>query len=289
MNTKFLIIIILILTTLKFFFYKVECFILFRPKKLDKNYKSKLNNITNELKQNINKNVTLKEYNIKTKDNKKINLLYLKNPNSKSFILYSHGNSGNIYGGSMHILEALGKYSSIVLFDYRGYGKSTGNPTEKGVFEDINCVWNFMIKDLNIKPNHITLYGRSLGASAVAHLGHKICNNKKTKPHSVIMQSGFSSVYNMLNDIKLNNLSYLFYPIINNFNSEKFIKEIGNKVPILISHSPDDEVINYNHKNILIKSNNSNTIRFYKLKGGHNSPVFDNDYTNTVISYLYNI
>jgi alpha/beta superfamily hydrolase len=58
----------------------------------------------------------------------------------------------------------------VLIFDYRGYGQSTGKPTEKGTYRDADAAWQYLVEQRNISPEHIILFGRSLGASIAAEL-----------------------------------------------------------------------------------------------------------------------
>jgi hypothetical protein len=104
------------------------------------------------------------EFNINGNNNNTINLIYCHNPNTHNVILLSHGNAGNIKRRIPFIYKFI-KYASIVIYDYRGYGKSTGSPTESGVYEDIELVYNYLINNIGIMPYHITFYGISLCSS----------------------------------------------------------------------------------------------------------------------------
>lgn len=251
---------------------KIEKKLLFHPAVLDKNYDFNIK-YHNKMLKTINKNIVLEERYV---DN--INVIHLKNPKTKNYILFAHGNSHNIEG-RIDYLYQLGKYSSIILFDYSGYGKSKGVPSEKQMYKDIFKIWNYLTSVENIEAKNITLYGRSLGSSVVSWLGHILYNNI-TKPNAVIMHSGFSDIRNMGADI----MPKIVVPFISNkFNSKYYVSVIENKIPIYVLHSEDDELINIRHKDILMKNNKH--IVFHKIYGTHNEFIFDKEY----ITFLKNV
>lgn len=215
---------------------------------------------------------TIVEFNLQTSDNCNINCLYLKMLNAKYTIIYAHGNAGNIYDRQDIIFKQnsflknitskiIGEEAifSILMFDYRGYGKSSGNPSEKGLYEDILTVYKYLIDE---KVNNIILYGESLGVSPILWLGSQ---NKKNII-CLIAQAGFSSIKNISDDHNLN----IIKPLISNeYDNIEHIQKIMN-MPIYILHSKSDEIIPIRHGYILSKENKS--CKFIEIKGGHNCP-----------------
>lgn len=86
-------------------------------------------------------------------------------------VLWLHGNAGNIAdrvdtAAAMH--EEFGVSSFLV--DYRGYGKSEGRPTEKGLYEDAAAAFRWLTENKGFEPSSIVLYGHSLGSSVAVDL-----------------------------------------------------------------------------------------------------------------------
>ena len=91
-------------------------------------------------------------------------------------ILICHGNSGNISNISYrsYLINKLIKLNyNICIFDYQGYGKSTGYPSEKVFYSDSLCVWNYLIK-LGIPKRNIVLFGESIGSAVASYLAQKV-------------------------------------------------------------------------------------------------------------------
>jgi uncharacterized protein len=226
-----------------------------------------------ELRGKINSQISLMEYNIPTKDGEKLNGLYFHNPQTQNYILIAHGNAGNLYHW-MDLTSKLGHITSIFFFDYRGYGKSTGHPSDKGLKNDIFSVWNFLVYNLYLNPSNITLYGISLGCSLVLWLGKKLIKLKRRVPHYIIIQSGFYNLWEIAADLFSH---YLTYFLQSNFDNCKYIHQIDNKIKILIIHSQDDEYINVKHAYKLQKIKN-NQIKI--TTGNHNNINFKDIYEN---------
>jgi len=67
---------------------------------------------------------------------------------------------------------------NILLFDYRGYGKSTGTPSETGLYTDAQAVYDYVRTRTDLNQDKIFLFGRSLGGAVALHLGKNKINNK---------------------------------------------------------------------------------------------------------------
>ena len=226
----------------------------------------------------------VKEFNIMTRDGENINGYIIFNSSSNKYILYSHGNAGNIYHryNQSNFFKQLGEYN-IVYYDYRGYGESTGIPSEKGIYVDIITVWKYLVIDLQINSTNIMLYGESLGCVASLYLVYYLLPNFdeiKTVndydiygklPSKMLLCSPFSSLKDVVYDL----LSYTSVIIFENeFNNKKYIEYIEDKIPIMIIHSVEDELISHNHCLVLQEYNKFSKI--LTIKGSHNNPQYTN-------------
>ncbi len=256
---------------------------MFKPIQLDSNKDLKLNNLELELKKSINKNIKISSFFLKTKDKNLIHCVYLNNPYKKGCILYAHGNYGNITH-RFNMLKILGKVSSIIIFDYRGYGKSSGIPSVEGFYDDIETVWNYLIINRQIKPYKITIYGTSIGCGPSSYLCAKLYE-KKISPYALVLESGFSSIRDMAYDMIPRNMVNIL--VKDDFNNETNIRKINN-LPILISHSTYDEVIPFKHALKLYKYKIKNPkIKLFKLEGFHGTPNYSNQYMNIFKRFVY--
>ncbi|MFQ5350437.1 MAG: alpha/beta hydrolase, partial [Thermoanaerobaculia bacterium] len=80
-------------------------------------------------------------------------------------VLYCHGSSGSI-GHRVEVLAALQQLrTNLFAFDYRGYGRSTGQPSEAGLFQDARAAWDHLVEQLEVAPEEIILFGHSLGGA----------------------------------------------------------------------------------------------------------------------------
>ena len=191
---------------------------------------------------------------------------YIPVEDSKGVILFSHGNGGNIADRMEHyaMLRELGY--DILAYDYGGYGKSTGGPSEKRCYADIRAAWKYLADTRGIPPGNIVLYGESLGGGATCDLATDM------HPRAVILQSTFLSIAKRAKEI---------FPIVpvglllkHRFDNDAKIGKIS--APILVIHSPEDTIIPYRHGRALFDLANGPKT-FLELHGDHNDCIFTSE------------
>lgn len=179
-----------------------------------------------------------------TKDNITLYGWFIPAHQSRGTVLYLHGNAGNI-SHRLVMLEMLHHLGlSTLIIDYRGYGHSTGQPSESGTYADAEAGWNYLTLERDIEPRDIIIYGRSLGGAVAAWLAARV------EPAGVILESTFTS---------MQSLAQKYYPYIpiglllrNEYPVRDNVSAI--RAPLLIIHSPDDEIIPYSHAEALYES-----------------------------------
>jgi len=125
---------------------------------------------------------------IDTPDGKEVNAWLFKVPGSDKLTIVSHGNAGNNSNRLFLANVLVPAGSSVLLYDYRGYGLSTGTPTVKGILQDGLTVYDYAHKHLGYPANKILLYGESIGTGVTCNLA---CNRGCA---AVILQSGIASL-----------------------------------------------------------------------------------------------
>src|SRR5689334_19470114 len=91
------------------------------------------------------KDVSVEEVNMDTPDGEKINGLFFQS-NSKRVILYFHGNAGCLDSWQYVWDDVSGKGFNLFIIDYRGFGKSTGNISEKGFYTDAQTAYDYLLR-----------------------------------------------------------------------------------------------------------------------------------------------
>ncbi len=174
-------------------------------------------------------------------------------------VLFSHGNAGNI-GDRLETIRIFHELDfNVAIYDYGGYGKSTGSVSEQRCYADARAVWSYLREERRIAASAIVLFGRSLGGGVTAQLATEV------DAAAVVLESTFFSIPRMAQEL---------YPV---FPSSLLVRhrfDSGSKVahvqePILHIHSSGDELIPYSHGQALFDAS-TEPKEFLELRGGHN-------------------
>ena len=233
------------------YFYQEQ--LIFFPKKLSTNFKFEFSQ-------------KFEEINIKTSDNQLINGILFKSENSKGLIFYLHGNSGCLdsWGNVAKTYTEL--HYDVFMIDYRGYGKSSGKITcENQLFNDNQLAYNELKKRYSEK--NIIILGYSIGTGFAAKLASD--NNSKL----LILQAPY---YN-LTDLMQKKFPFIPQYILRyKLQTNEFLTNC--KIPIIIFHGTNDEVIYYGSSTKL-KSKFKKGDSLITLKNqGHNSMSENQEY-----------
>jgi len=194
---------------------------------------------------------------------------------SKGTILFLHGNAGNI---SSHLPASywLPKHGYNVLMpDYRGYGKSSGNASVKGIHKDMQIYLDYLDK----MQKRYGVFGQSLGGSIAIQAVAE--HEDKSKIAFIISDSAFSSYRTIVKEkIKPFFLLKPFakplsYITKNNYSAEKHIEKIS-PIPLLVTHGTEDEVVDFSHAETLFKKAKQPKT-FLEINGGkHTLHLYEN-------------
>lgn len=211
-----------------------------------------------------------------TADNKKIQAWFIPNKNAELTILFSNGNAGNISYRleKISILHDLGV--NIFIYDYRGYGRSQGSPSESGLYRDIRGAYDYLVNNLGVSSDKIVLYGESLGGAVAIDLASQ-------KPvRALITEGTFASVKEMARKILPFIPTFIYASRFDNLTK---IADIDCEK--LIIHSKDDRIIPFSQGKSLFKAASQPKI-LLKLKGGHNTSFLDSakEYRQGIKSFL---
>lgn len=149
-------------------------------------------------------------------------------------LLYLHGNGSNIGGNIAHAHRFHQMGFSVLLTDYRGYGRSEGGfPTEARVYQDAAAAWDYLVLGEQIKPNQIFLYGHSLGGAIAIELA-----GQHPDAAGLIVESSFTSIREM---VELQGRFWMFpvdLILTSRFDSISKVRSL--KVPVLFIHGTAD-------------------------------------------------
>jgi uncharacterized protein len=197
---------------------------------------------------------------IATADGEELDAWFVPARRERAVLLFFHGNAGNISHrlDSLQIFHRLGL--SVLIFDYRGYGLSTGRPSEAGTHEDARAAWRHLVDERGVPAGRILLFGRSLGGAVATRLA------TEHRPGALIIESTFRSVPELAGEIywflPARWLARIHYPV------EEWIREVD--APVLVIHSREDEIIPFRHGEALFAAA-AGPKELLELRGGHNT------------------
>lgn len=192
-------------------------------------------------------------------DGEQLDAWFLPPAEGRAVALIFHGNAGNI----SHRLDTIAMFRrmghGVLIFDYRGYGRSTGRPSEEGLYQDALAAWDFLVRERGIEPGRVILFGESLGGAVAAWLA------AREQPGALLLSSVFVSAPGLAADL------YPWLPTrwLVRLRYDTGTALAGVRAPVLVAHSPDDEIIPFRHGQALYAAA-PEPRAFLTLAGGHN-------------------
>lgn len=165
----------------------------------------------------------------------RIACLFVKcSTNARFTLLFSHGNAVDL-GQMTSFFIGLGQRinCNIFSYDYSGYGMSTGKPTEKNLYADIDAAWHALRTRYGISPENIILYGQSIGTVPTVDLASRY------EVGAVILHSPLMSGMRVAFPATKRTWFFDAFPSI-----DKVPKVTS---PVLVIHGTEDEVIDFSH------------------------------------------
>ncbi|MCA9162747.1 MAG: alpha/beta hydrolase [Planctomycetales bacterium] len=195
---------------------------------------------------------------------------FLPHPEPRGVALFCHGNAGNITsrGTTLWLLNQRHGLS-IMTFDYRGYGRSEGTPSEKGILQDARAARSWLAERTGVTEHDIILMGRSLGGAVAVDLA------SRDGARGLVLASTFSS----LPDVASHHMPWALphWNMSMRLNSARKIRDYQG--PLLQSHGDADEVIPIKMGRKLFDAAPGPKQFVVIANGGHNDPQSDEYYT----------
>jgi fermentation-respiration switch protein FrsA (DUF1100 family) len=188
---------------------------------------------------------------------------YVPHKNPRAVVLFAHGNAGNL-SDRADLLPILcdDLRLSVMMFDYRGYGRSEGSPDEQGVLQDARAARAWLARRADVAEDQIVLMGRSLGGAVAIDLA------AADGARGLILESTFTSLPDMA--AKLAPLTPARWLMGNKLDSLSKISRYHG--PLLQSHGDSDRLIPYEQGRELFAAANEPK-QFGAIPGGdHNDP-----------------
>jgi fermentation-respiration switch protein FrsA (DUF1100 family) len=199
---------------------------------------------------------------IETADGEKLRAWHLRNPDAVAQVIYFHGNGGNLSVWSDVLVGIVRHGYEVVAVDYRGFGLSTGAPTEGGLYRDADATIAYAVEHLRRPELPLIYWGRSIGTVLAAYAANR------RAPDGVILEAGFPNARSLFESSPVMMALTLFATY--RFPTEEWMR--GVTAPALVLHGDEDSVIPYSLGQRLYESL-SGPKRFVTITGGdHNDP-----------------
>lgn len=178
-------------------------------------------------------------------------------------VLVCHGNAGNISHRLDLSIALLATGVNVFVFDYRGYGRSQGRPSEEGTYRDAQAAYQWL-RQKGFPGTNIIAFGESLGGGVAAELA------AREPVGGLVLQSTFTSIPDMGAEL------FPWLPVrwLGTIRYDPRSKLPRLKVPVLVMHSPADELVSFHHGQANFAAANQPKL-FWELRGDHNNPLAD--------------
>jgi fermentation-respiration switch protein FrsA (DUF1100 family) len=206
----------------------------------------------------------------------RIHAWWLPVPNATGAILYAHGNAGNLsYRGRSVVRWATELNCSVLIYDYPGYGRSTGKASEETCYAAAQAAWDWLTQEQKVPPARILLLGASLGGAMSLELA------RQHDCRAVLLIKAFTSIPDMAQQM----FPWLPARYFVRHQYDNLAKLPHVHRPVFIVHGTGDQVIPYSHGERLFAAANEPK-EFLRLDGDdHNTPLPD-DFFERVHRFL---
>lgn len=159
---------------------------------------------------------------------------------ARGHVLFFHGNAGNVSHRLEHAVALTAAGLDVLLVDYRGYGQSTGRPSEEGLYRDARASLAALRAGGQVDPARIVYMGESLGGAIALNLA------LESPPLACVLQSTFTSLRDIAREhypAALSGLAGDAYPNLQRIASLR--------APVLVVHGDEDEIVPVGHARAL--------------------------------------
>jgi uncharacterized protein len=196
---------------------------------------------------------------IRTSDGETLQGWWVPADEPRGTVLLLHGNAGNISHRLDYLLMFNRLGHSTFIVDYRGYGRSSGTPSEEGTYRDAEAAWDYLRQARAVRQQDLVIVGESLGGGVATWLAARV------PPRALLLFSTFTSVNDLGSEI------YWFLPVrlINRIRYDNLRNLERINAPLFIAHSRDDEIVPYAHGRRLFDAAREPK-EFLEMRGSHN-------------------
>jgi fermentation-respiration switch protein FrsA (DUF1100 family) len=184
---------------------------------------------------------------LRAKDGVRLHAWLIEAEQPLGIVLHCHGNAGSVEHRIEPARELARLGWSTLLFDYRGYGRSEGSPSEEGTYLDAEAAWEAATGALGFAPRKVVAWGESLGGAVALELA------RRREIGAVVTEAAFTS----LADAAAVHFRWVPVRWLLRVEYDSLGKAPGTSVPWLLLHSPDDEIVPFVHAERLLTAANA--------------------------------
>lgn len=216
---------------------------------------------------------------VPTEDGETLHGWWLEDPQARAQVVFFHGNGGNLSLWLDVIVDMRRRGLSVLAIDYRGYGGSTGRPSENGVYRDAAASIRLFGERMRKRGIPVIYWGRSLGSPVAAYAASRVA------PDGVVLESPMPHARSLLTNNPI--VWLLSFLSSYSFSTSKFVATLD--VPLLIIHGDGDELVPYDAGKRVYADAGTARKTFVTIAGaGHNDLHATNPpvYWNAVDSFI---
>ena len=199
---------------------------------------------------------------IETADGLKLHAWWMPgaDPGRGPVMLWFHGNAGNLTHRAENLAMLKRHGPGVLIVDYRGYGKSQGHPSEKGLYLDGEAAHRHLTQELGVAPGRIVCFGRSLGCAVALHVA------LERPAAGLILESPFADARSMAR--RMLPVIPLWPFVRSDFDNIGRIPQL--RVPVLVLHGSRDGIVPFQQGRAVFEAA-PQPKEFYRIEGaGHN-------------------
>ena len=197
-----------------------------------------------------------------TPDGTKLHGWYVPHENPRAVVLFAHGNAGNL-SHRYDLLQSLHELGvSVMIFDYRGYGRSEGSPSEAGILADARTARHWLAERAGVKQSDIVLMGESLGGGVMVDLA------ARDGARALVLENTFTS----LPDVAAYHYPWLPVKLLMRTRLNSAVKIADYRGPLLQTHGDADTIIPFKIGRRLFEVANEPKELVVIAGGDHNDP-----------------
>ncbi|OHB76797.1 MAG: hypothetical protein A2W31_12725 [Planctomycetes bacterium RBG_16_64_10] len=190
---------------------------------------------------------------------------YVAEPEPCAVLLFAHGNAGNLTHRADVVWTLHRRLAAtVMIFDYRGYGRSAGSPNEAGILQDARAARAWLARRAAVDEAQIVLFGESIGGAVMVDLA------AQDGARALILQSTFTS----LPDVAAHHFPWAPVRLLMRTRLDSLDKIARYGGPLVQSHGDADEIVPYELGRRLHRAAPSSSKKFITIPGGfHNDPL----------------